>query len=148
MTAHPLDRAVAWLSRNSRMFSRGWGDETVLAEFSQRAHYLEAPPPISVSWQAEWQGRNEVCRDGTFPSPLRMLPAPVATVHLRARTRKGNTAACVMLAASRDEGYAIRERVFGPLVARGIDLYFLENPYYGLRRNGRGPSDITVADHG
>jgi pimeloyl-ACP methyl ester carboxylesterase len=53
-----------------------------------------------------------------------------------------------MLAASRDEGFAIRERVFGPLVARGIDLYFLENPFYGLRRDARGPSDITVADHG
>jgi hypothetical protein len=53
-----------------------------------------------------------------------------------------------MLAASRDEGYWIRERVFGSLVSRGIDLYLLENPYYGLRRDGRGPSDITVADHG
>ena len=53
-----------------------------------------------------------------------------------------------MLAASRDEGYWIRERVFGPLTGRGIDLYLVENPYYGLRRDGRGPSDITVSDHG
>lgn len=34
------------------------------------------------------------------------------------------------------------------LTARGIDLYFLENPYYGVRRHGGGPSKITVADHG
>jgi len=53
-----------------------------------------------------------------------------------------------MLAASRDEGYGIRERVFGPLTGLGIDLYLLENPFYGLRRAGHGPSDITVSDHG
>ena len=53
-----------------------------------------------------------------------------------------------MLAASRDEGYWIREQVFLPLTARGIDLFLLESPYYGLRRDGRGPSEITVADHG
>ncbi len=53
-----------------------------------------------------------------------------------------------MLAASRDEGYWIRERVFGSLTARSIDLYLIENPYYGLRRDGRGPSDVTVSDHG
>jgi len=79
---------------------------------------------------------------------LHVLPGAVATVHVREWSRAGNEAACVMLAASRDEGYWIRERVFGPLTVRGIDLYFLENPYYGLRRNGRGPSEITVADHG
>ena len=53
-----------------------------------------------------------------------------------------------MLAASRDEGYWIRERVFGALTGAGIDLYLVENPFYGLRRDGRGPSDITVSDHG
>jgi hypothetical protein len=48
----------------------------------------------------------------------------------------------------RDEGYQVRERVFGPLIARGIDLYFMENPFYGLRRTRGGPSLITVSDHG
>ena len=62
--------------------------------------------------------------------------------------KRGNPAACVVLAASRDEGYWIRELVFLPLTARGIDLFLLESPYYGLRRDGRSPSEITVADHG
>jgi len=145
---HPLDRAVAWLSRGSRMFSRGWGDEAVLAEFSSRGRYLEAPSPIEVEWHAQRARGKGICRDGKFPSPLCALPETVATVHVREWSRTGNETACVMLAASRDEGYWIRERVFGPLTERGIDLYFLENPYYGLRRNGRGPSEITVADHG
>src|SRR5215471_12625966 len=148
MTAHPLDRAVAWLSRNSRMFSRGWGDESVLAEFSQRTHYLKAPGPIEILWVAQRKRKNHAVRDGKFLSPLPGLPDGVATAHVRAWTGAANPAACVILAASRDEGYAVREGVFGRLVARGIDLYFLENPFYGLRRNGRGPADITVADHG
>jgi len=145
---HPLDRAVAWLSRRSRMFSRGWGDEAVLADSSLRQRYLAAPQPIVIRWSAPRKHGRRVCRDGEFRSPLDQLPGAVATAHVRAWSQADNPAACVMLAASRDEGYWIREQVFGPLTARSIDLYFLENPYYGLRRDGRGPSDITVADHG
>ena len=139
---------VARLSRRSKLFSRGWGDELVLAESSDRARYLAAPAPVKVAWQPRRKHGSEVCRDGTFQSPLGALPDAVRTVHVRAWSREGSDAACVMLAASRDEGYWIRERVFGPLTGRGIDLYLLENPYYGLRRDGRGPSDITVSDHG
>ena len=145
---HPVDRAVAWLSRRSGLFSRGWGDEAVLGEFSNRAHYLAAPAAATLKWNAVRKHSDDLCRDGTFQSPLAALPHAVKTAHVRALTREGNGAACVMLAASRDEGYWIRERVFSPLTARGIDLYLIENPYYGLRRNGRGPSDITVSDHG
>jgi len=139
---------VARLSRRSKLFSRGWGDELVLAESSDRARYLAVPAPVKMEWRARRTHGSEVCRDGTFQSPLAALPEAVKTVHVRKWSREGNEAACVMLAASRDEGYWIRERVFGPLTGRGIDLYLVENPYYGLRRDGRGPSDITVSDHG
>jgi pimeloyl-ACP methyl ester carboxylesterase len=145
---HPLDMAVAWVSRKSGLFSRGWGDESVLAEFSDRTRYLAAPAPVKIAWHATRKWGRDVRRDGTFPSPVTALPDAVKTVHVRAWTREGNQAACVMLAASRDEGYWIRERVFGGLTGRGIDLYLVENPYYGQRRNGRGPSEITVSDHG
>jgi len=147
-SAHPLDAMVARLSRRSKLFSRGWGDELVLAESSDRARYLAVPAPVKMEWRARRTHGSEVCRDGTFQSPLAALPEAVKTVHVRKWSREGNEAACVMLAASRDEGYWIRERVFGPLTGRGIDLYLVENPYYGLRRDGRGPSDITVSDHG
>ncbi len=148
LRAHPLDVAIAWLSRGSGLFSRGWGDESVLAEFSNRARYLAAPAPVKIAWRSRREWGRELRRDGTFPSPLSALPDAVKTAHVRAWTREGNQAGCVMLAASRDEGYWIRERVFGALTGRGIDLYLLENPYYGRRRNGRGPSEITVSDHG
>ena len=147
-SAHPLDRAVAWWSRNSHLFSRGWGDEAVLAEFSDRERYLAQPPPIAVEWGAPSRRGGKTRCDGTFRSPMEALPQAVATAHVRAWKSAGNRAACVLLAASRDEGYWIREFVFLPLTARGIDLFLLESPYYGLRRDGRGPSEITVADHG
>ena len=145
---HPVDVAVAWASRRSKMFARGWGDEAVMAEFSDRSRYLVKPAPVRIEWKATRRRGSDACRDGTFASPLTALPDAVKTVHVRALTREGSNSACVMLAASRDEGYWIRERVFGPLTGRGIDLYLVENPYYGLRRDGRGPSDITVSDHG
>ena len=145
---HPLDLAIAWLSRRSKQFSRGWGDAEVLARFSARERYLEAPAPVTVKWNTSRSRGRDICHDGTFVSPLGALPEPAKTVHVRAWSRDGNGTACVMLAASRDEGYWIRERVFGPLTERGIDLYLLENPFYGLRRVGRGPSEITVGDHG
>jgi pimeloyl-ACP methyl ester carboxylesterase len=145
---HPLDRTVAWWSRNSRLFSPGWGDEARLAEFSDRERYFAPIRPIAIAWSSITSGRGIGRRDGTFRSPLAQLPLAVATAHVRASTRAGNPTACVMLAASRDEGYWIREQVFLPLTSRGIDLYLLESPYYGLRRDGRSPSEITVADHG
>ena len=145
---HPLDAMVAQLSRRSKLFSRGWGDESVLAECSDRTRYLAAPAPVKIAWRGRRTLGGETSRDGIFQSPLAALPDAVKTVQVRAWTRERNEAACVMLAASRDEGYWIREQVFGALTGRGIDLYLVENPYYGSRRDGRGPSEITVSDHG
>ena len=87
-------------------------------------------------------------RDGIFLSPLEWLPEPVRPVHVRAWTRPAHTSACVILAASRDEGFRAREHIFGGLIARGLDLYFLENPFYGSRRTPQGPSRMTISDHG
>ena len=148
MNPHPLDRAVAFLSRRSRLFSRGWGDESILSEFSDRNRYLARPSLISIEWSQRRRMGARTVRDGKFLSPLAELPPPVATAFVRSWTREGNETACVMPAASRDEGYRIRERTFLPLLESGADLYFLENPYYGQRRNGRGPSDVSVADQG
>ncbi len=61
--------------------------------------------------------------------------------------RQGNRNACVILAGSHDEGYWVREQVFGALNARGLDLYLVENPFYGRRRTAGGPSAVTVSDH-
>ena len=146
--AHPLDLAVALLSRRSKMFSQGWGDEALLQQLSASGSYAGQPLPIAIQWGETRERRGTARRDGTFVSPLHRLPPEARTVHLRAWLRPGNTAACVMLAASRDEGYYAREHVFGSLPRRGLDLYLLENPFYGRRRTPQGPSRITISDHG
>ena len=146
--AHPLDLVIAGMSRWSKMFSRGWGKEALLAELSGPVSYRDRPAPISVEWHSTRKRNRIVRRDGTFRSPLELLPPQTRTVHLRAHLREGNRAAAVILAASRDEVYQPREHVFGPLVRRGLDLYFLVNPFYGRRRVPGGPALITVSDHG
>jgi Alpha/beta hydrolase domain containing 18 len=146
--AHPLDLLVAGVSRRSKMFSRGWGEEALLTQLSTRVSYSDPPCPISVEWLPACKRGQTVRRDGRFTSPLELLPKETRTVHVRAWLREGNGAACVILAGSRDEGYQPREHVFGPLVARGLDLYFLVSPFYGRRRLAGGPSLITVSDHG
>jgi alpha-beta hydrolase superfamily lysophospholipase len=144
--AHPIDVAVAWLARRSKLFSRGWGDESLLADLSQQFSFADALPPIYVHWQSVGKRRGTELHDGTFASPLTILPAETGTAHVRACSAEGNTSACVILAASRDEGYVARKHIFGPLVRRGIDLYLLENPFYGRRRTAAGPSLATFCD--
>ena len=146
--AHPLDLAVAWLSRRSKLFSHGWGDEALIARLSDRGSYFDPPSQITLNWRAGYERRGITRHDGTFLSPLELLPEHTRTVHVRAWTRAEHTAACVILAASRDEGFRMREHIFGGLIARGLDLYFLENPFYGSRRAPEGLSRMTVSDHG
>jgi len=146
--AHPLDLAIALLSRWSKLFSHGWGEEWLLTELTERVSYADPPSSISIMWSPRGERDGVMQRDGAFASPLALLPKEASTAHVRAWTRGGNDAAVVILAASRDEGYQVRERVFGPLIRRSIDLYFMENPFYGLRRTRGGPSLITVSDHG
>ncbi len=146
--AHPLDTLVAWISSHSKVFSQGWGDEELLGGLSGRVSCDDPSVPIRIAWGEERKCGRAVVQDGTFESPLGGLPPKVGTVHVRAWKRSGHTAASVILGASRDEGYKVRERVFGALLGRDIDLYFLENPFYGRRRTAEGPAAVTVSDQG
>jgi hypothetical protein len=143
---HPLDVFAAWLSCGSKLFSRGWGDESLLADLSERTSFAHPPGPISVAWSAGASSNKKIRRDGTFTSPLTSLPKNARTVHVRAWSRAGNTAACVILAASRDEGYKMREHIFSALVDQGLDLYLPENPFYGLRRTTSSACLATFSD--
>jgi hypothetical protein len=119
----------------------------VLSDLVQHASFAKPIGPICIDWKGAGGRNGKVQRDGTFRSPLDLLPAEIRTAHVRAWSKPGNTAACVILAASRDEGYKTRERVFGSLLSRGIDLYLLENPFYGLRRTSSSASLETFSDH-
>ena len=144
--AHAVDLLIALLSRRSKIFRLGWGDEEFLAGLHGQVSHANVPDPISLTWHSSENLADAERRNGTFASPVLHLPDAARTAYLRAWTRPQNLCACVLLAGSHDEGYRIRERVFGSLVNRGVDLYLLENPYYGVRRIPGGVPAITVSD--
>ena len=144
--AHIVDLLVALSSRRSKMFSRGWGDLMFLAGLRGLVSQSDPPGSICITWRTREKRGRVLRRDGEFLSPLSALPAEAAKGHVRALTCDANRNACVILAGSHDEGYRTRERVFGPLVEHGIDLYLLENPYYGVRRIPGGIRAMRVSD--
>src|SRR5690242_5830149 len=100
---HPFDMVAAWLACKDKLFSQGWGDELLLNDLVERASFAQPLNPIEVDWSGADRGAGKFHRDGTFRSPLESLPPEAQTVHVRAWFKKGNSAACVILAASRDE---------------------------------------------
>jgi alpha/beta hydrolase family protein len=144
--AHAVDVLVALLSRRSKMFTHGWGDEDFLTRLHGQVSPAEEPHSIALTWREGVVTNGVTVCEGSFSSPLSQLPEAARIVHLRALTRPENRMACVLLAGSHDEGYRIRERVFGSLVHRGVDLYLLQNPYYGVRRISGGVAAIKVSD--
>ncbi len=149
--AHVVDVLFAGLARRARLFAEGWGDEQLLENVAVGTSFLPEPARITPVWGEPRPRREGWFRDGTFTSPLPLLVPAVRTAHVRwlgAGSPPGRSA-CVVLAASREEGFALRERLYAPLVREGIDLLLLENPYYGLRRplGQRGGALRTVSDH-
>ena len=96
--AHPLDVLIASLSRRSKMFSRGWGDEAFLARLWGTVSDTDPPCSIAIDWRAPKRRGTIARRDGTFTLPLTSLPRESTTVHVRAWLRQGNRYACVILA--------------------------------------------------
>jgi predicted alpha/beta hydrolase family esterase len=155
---HLLDLVFARSSRAAPSFVRGYGDEAVLDSFRERrfdARFAEMlredlrePRWGDARASRVWPGVR--VRDGQFASPFDGLPSPVDEAHVRelSAPRRSPVGALVVLAASREEGYATRELVWGPLVRDGYRVYLLENPYYGKRRarHQTSPSLSTVSE--
>ncbi len=87
--AHPLDVLIALLSRRSKMFSRGWGDETFLARLWGTVSDTDPSCSIAIDWLATKRQGRIAQRDGTFASPLASLPGESNTVHVRALVTSG-----------------------------------------------------------
>ncbi|MCE9673505.1 alpha/beta hydrolase family protein [Myxococcus stipitatus] len=146
---HLLDRFLSARVK-AALFSEGWGDESALVGASLMSHLCPEVRPLEVRWaRPSEQGRRLVV-DGFFDSPCPLLPKEVRQGYLRRISAKPGPSrgACVILAASRDEGYFIRSWLFAPLAEQGVDVFLLENPYYGVRRalGQRGPHVRTVSD--
>ncbi|WP_394842018.1 alpha/beta hydrolase family protein [Pendulispora brunnea] len=144
INGHIVDRLYARFGRRrAGLFAHGWGDDAVLARLTSAEVFRPSPVKLAITWEGD---------AGHFESPLaHALPEAVRTARVR---RVGSTGskrrtACVLLAGSREEGFALRESIYGPLTADGIDLVLLENPFYGLRRPpGQDGANLrTVAEH-
>jgi hypothetical protein len=148
---HWLDAVFAWLAAWQPYFKDGWGDEALL-QAAQNGPLDGAPPKAATpTWGPGRRLRGLWVRDGTFSSPQPGLPAQVATAHVRMLTATAAQAddVCLFLAGAREEGFRLREAIYGPLVRRGIDLLLLENPFSGLRRaEGQSSAAVgTVSQH-
>lgn len=148
---HWLDRAFGVVASRGRLFVDGWGDEVWLA--SMRGAEIRVGQLGSIEptfHQASHRGDTAIL-DGWFESPRGELPKEARRARVRwLRPRRGGkNALVVVLAGSREEGYGLRERLWGPLVQRGIDVLMLESPLYGARRahGQQGASVRTVSDH-
>lgn len=123
--ARALDLVVAWLARRSsclhpagamRRFSQSDFRKAIFARLSDSLSYSTLPRPrqsrSACSTSVEHRGITR--REGAFLSPVELLPEFRRTVHVRAWTGGGYEAACVSLAASRDEGFSLaRARLRG-----------------------------------
>lgn len=150
LTAHWLDRAYAAYSSRDKLFSEGWGDERVIDSLASGRFFSDEIASLAPAFgPARQEGSLEV-RDATCISPLPRLPEPARTMHLRwlRAPRVPTRGAALILAGSREEGYARRTSVFAPLTADGLELFLLENPFYGLRRPpGQSGGNVrTVAE--
>ncbi|WP_437599600.1 alpha/beta hydrolase family protein [Sorangium sp. So ce590] len=154
-SVHWLDHAAAVLSRRRRLFAGGWGDEGVLGRLPAVARFAAPPRAADVTWgRGRRAGPLEVT-DGWFAAACPGLPPCASTAFVRriapAAPAKGRRRPVyVALAASGEEGFAARTRLWRPLAAReGIEVILLENAMYGLRRPAgqRGTAIRTVAEH-
>ncbi|WP_394829873.1 alpha/beta hydrolase family protein [Pendulispora albinea] len=155
LRAHWLDYLLSLVMARRPLFGSGWGDSARLDRFLMGLGLEEPPEPLAIAWSPSREYRGFVVRDGTFESPIAELPHAAHRGHLRAllprRQRFARPRAMyVSLAGSGEEGFAVRLRLFGPLVEHfGIGVLLLENPFYGLRRppGQRGSAIRTVSEH-
>lgn len=135
------DDVFAGLAGRPRMFTDGFGDRTALAMLVDRvAGYApHQAPALTLAWRGAWEpdGHGFV-RTAAFASPAaEILPAAARTGVLQwwsPRAALGQGPVCLLLAATGEEGFALRRRLAATLVRRGVTAVMLENPFYGTRR--------------
>ncbi len=149
------DRAAATLLPRIKLYRAGFGDRRRLDDWVQEiAEYdraIELPGLRELGLERPRRRGSLRIRRLRFASPAeRRLPRESATIDaelLLPRTGAAE-AACLMLAATAEEGFVRRRRFAAPLVAEGIAVLSMENPFYGSRRPKRqiGPVLRTVEE--
>lgn len=135
------DDLVSGLAGRPRLFADGFGDRAALARVVERVEQQSRhePAPLDVRWRGPWQphGRSFV-RSASFDSPAAdILHAACREARVECIAPQpacGVGPACLLLAATGEEGFGLRRRLAVRLVQRGITVWMLENPLYGARR--------------
>lgn len=135
------DRAAMSLLPRIKLYRSGFGDRRRLDDWVQEIAGYDRSVELP---ELDEQRRERARRRGVlsvrrlqFASPAaRRLPRECWTMRgeLLLPARGEPAAACLMLAATGEEGFARRRRFAAPLVAGGIAVLSLENPFYGSRR--------------
>lgn len=135
------DELVAGLAGRPRLFADGFGDRTALDRVVRRVEEQSRheAAPLHMTWEDEWRpSARGFTRVATFRSPAaEILPQASRDARvscLAPQPVQGHGPACVLLAATGEEGFGLRGRLATALVQRGVTVWMLENPLYGSRR--------------
>ncbi len=132
---HFLDLAFGFAARGPRFFADGWGDRALCEAMDPLELARSKIPLVAVALGRAKRAHGGFLFEGAFESPEVRLPACSRTARIRMLLPDGDPRAIVVhLAASGDQGFALRLRFAAPLVARGIGAIVLENALYGSRR--------------
>ncbi len=147
---HLLDLVFGFAARGPRFFADGWGDRSLCEAIDPDALAARPVPRIRLTLGPARQAHGGLLHEGHFQSPEERLPDCARTARVRLLLPEGRPprGVAVHLAASGDQGFAVRLAFAAPLLAQGLGAIVLENPYYGARRpaNQVGPAVRSVAD--
>lgn len=130
---HWLDLAYLTFTRRVRLFHRGWGEIESVLDAAQPLLKQHEPPPLSLEWRAIG-GKMSF---GTVKSPCTLLPEKSRQLQVLMVTPNKPVRARVVLPPSwGDEGFNQRKFGFGALLDEGLELWLLEGPFFGGRRDG------------
>lgn len=135
------DDVVSGLVGRPRLFGDGWGDREVLARLVRRVsgYGPREPAPLTMRWDGPWRSVGTGFeRTSSFVSPAAdILPRAAHDAMLLWHSpQRGvdDVPTVLLLAATGEEGFALRRRLAASLVSRGVAAVMLENPFYGRRR--------------
>jgi dienelactone hydrolase len=146
---HFLDLAFGFAARGPRFFADGWGDRVLCDTMDPVAMAGHPIPILPVALGLPKKAHGGFLFEGTFESPETRLPECSRMARIRMLLPDGDPRAVVLhLAASGDQGFALRLRFAAPLLERGIGTIVLENAFYGSRRppNQVGPAVRSISD--
>jgi dienelactone hydrolase len=137
---HVLDLFFGLAARGPLFFQDGWGDRELCDAIDPETLSRRRIPRLRVKLGRGRRSFGGVLREGTFASPEERLPRCSRTARIRLLLpERGARAVAVHLAASGDQGFAVRLRFAAPLLERGIGALVLENAFYGARRPANQP---------